>query len=102
MSSLAGSFRNELANEGIEVTHDTYNGSQVFFTANHAITFLQRVLPQHKPELRLLVESEDIRLKEAHEHVWATFDALKQTHHMPLSTLSDVRAKVVDARSCEL
>lgn len=62
------------------MTYDTYNGSQAFFTANHALTLLQKILHQikrDKPELRLLIGSEDIRLKEAHEHMWATFDALE-------------------------
>lgn len=80
LSSLAGSFRTELAQEGIEVTYDTYNGSQTFFTENHALTLLKKILPQlkrDKPELRLLIGGEDVRLREAHEHMWASLDALE-------------------------
>ncbi|GAQ46744.1 hypothetical protein AtubIFM55763_005924 [Aspergillus tubingensis] len=79
LSSLAGSFRTELAKEGLEVTYDTYNGSQAFFTSNHALTLLKGILPQvhrDKPELRLLIGGEDIRLREAHEHMWTSLDAL--------------------------
>ncbi|KAI2842464.1 CAZyme family CE1 [Aspergillus niger] len=79
LSSLAGSFRTELAKEGLEVTYDTYNGSQAFFTSNHALTLLKAILPRvhrDKPELRLLIGGEDIRLREAHEHMWTSLDAL--------------------------
>lgn len=68
-----------MAKEGLEITYDTYNGSQAFFTSNHALTLLKKILPQvkrDKPELRLLIGADDIRLKEAHEHMWASFDAL--------------------------
>ena len=79
MSSLAGSFRTKLADEGIEITYDTYNNSQTFFTANHALTLLEKILPRvkaEKPELRLLIGGEDIRLREAHEHMWDSLDKL--------------------------
>ncbi|RAK81924.1 alpha/beta hydrolase [Aspergillus fijiensis CBS 313.89] len=78
LSSLAGSFRTKLADEGREVTYDTYNGSQAFFTANHALTLLERQLEhvkREKTKLRLLIGDEDVRLREAHEHMWETLTA---------------------------
>lgn len=38
---------------------------------------MERILPQikaNKPELRLLIGADDVRLREAHEHMWATLD----------------------------
>ncbi|CAK7206461.1 hypothetical protein SEUCBS139899_009257 [Sporothrix eucalyptigena] len=79
MSSLAGSFRTELAQEGVEVTYDTYNGSQAFFTANHTLTLLNKILPRikkEKPEMRLLIGGDDVRLRPAHKHMWEQFEKL--------------------------
>ncbi|PWY72583.1 hypothetical protein BO83DRAFT_445604 [Aspergillus eucalypticola CBS 122712] len=79
LSPLAGSFRTELAKEGLKITYDTYNGSQAFFTSNHALTLLKGILPRvhrDKPELQLLVGGEGVRLREEHEHMWTSLYAL--------------------------
>ncbi|PYH40215.1 uncharacterized protein BP01DRAFT_410942 [Aspergillus saccharolyticus JOP 1030-1] len=78
LSTLAGSFRTKLADEGREVTYDTYNGSQAFFTANHTLILLEQQLEhvkRGKTQLRLLIGGDDVRSREAHEHMWETLTA---------------------------